>query len=94
MQEKKQLLKIKDKRLESFLIRYCRKHNANLGAIIKMLRRMAVSLPTELQKFDGKNTFFTSTGEKITINDGIKGVQNSITVTRGEQIERYEKPFY
>lgn len=83
------LLQIEDKKLKKFLVQYCKSYGGKVKHLGQLLQKMGIALPTQLEKFDGKSKFATSTGEEITVGDDIEDYISIITIKK----ENVEKTF-
>ncbi len=93
MGKKKQQVLTQDKRLKGVLRNYVKSHDARVADFGKMLQKIGIPMPTELERFDGKATFYTKTNEKITIADDIEDYIPHIIVKQGN-VQKCFKVFF
>ena len=83
---KRSLIETEDKALKKFLVNACKAYGGKMKDLEKLFFRMDILMPTQLKKFDGNATFFTSTGEKITLSQDEDLI---ITVQKGNLTKQY-----
>ncbi len=88
----KQVL-IEDARLEKWLRKYAKSYDATIADFWKLFQKTGIPMPTALERFDGKATFYTKTNEKITIADDIEDYILLIIVEQGN-VQKHFKGFF
>ena len=88
--EKKRKLNMEDETLKKLLKSYCKRHEGRFKKLHRLFRQMGIPIPNTLERFDGKETFFTKTGEQIRIKENCEDDIALVIVKKGNVEKLFE----